>query len=127
MPANQRIEQPVEGFIGCLNAHDWDGLAAFLAPRFVRVGGQADVMVYTPDEYVAWVKEILRDVAVYGKTVRRIAYSPDRRTAYADLVEFGGRQDGSRNESAAVYVFSLDGAGRIERMALYQMPSVPAA
>jgi len=125
MPQDQMMERAVEGFLDCLNAHDWDALAAFLAPRFVRVGGQADVTVFSPDEYVRWVKEILLGVTTYGKTVRHIAYTADGRSAYADLIEFGGRRDGTRNESAAVYAFSLDDHGRIARMALYQMPSVP--
>ena len=120
------LESSVEGFLDCLNGHDWDGLADYLADPFVRVGGQADVSVYTPTGYVDWVKEILDGVVVYGKVVRQVVYSSDRRSAFAELIEFGGRRDGDGHQSAAVYVFTLDEFGRIERMALYQMPSVPA-
>src|SRR5271156_220770 len=117
-------EQAVQGFIDCLNAHDWDGLARYLADPFLRVGGRAEVDVFTPEGYVQWVKEVLRDVDVYGKDVRQIAPAVDGKTVFADLIEFGGRRNDAGQRNAALYVFSIDD-GRIRRMALYQMPSVP--
>jgi hypothetical protein len=118
-------ERAVDGFISCLNAHDWDGLANYLADPFLRVGGRAEVDVFTPDGYVEWVKEVLSGVEVYGKEVRRIIPGSDGKTVFADLIEFGGSRTDPGRRNASLYVFSLDDDKRIRRMALYQMPSVP--
>ena len=125
VPDTGYVEGAVEGFIGCLNAHDWDGLAKYLSDPFLRVGGQAEVQSFDPEGYVVWVKEVLRGVAVYGKKVRWIIPSADGKTVFADLIEFGGSRDGPGRRNASLYVFSLGDHGRITRMALYQMPSVP--
>jgi len=118
------LVRAVKGFIDCLNAHDWDGLANYLADPFLRVGGQAEVDVFTPEGYVEWVKEVLSGVVVYGKEVRSIIPGSDGKTVFADLIEFGGSRTDTGRRNASLYVFSLDD-GRIRRMALYQMPSVP--
>jgi hypothetical protein len=112
----------VEAFIECLNAHDYDGLAQHLSERFVRVSGHDDISTFTPEGYVQWVKHVLRGVEVYGKVVRQVVYSEDRRTVYVDLIEFGGPNAGA-HENASVYVFKLAEDGLIDRMALYTMPS----
>jgi hypothetical protein len=123
--ADDVMPDVVEGFIASLNAHDYDALRAFLADRFVRVGAQADVVVYTAGGYIEWVKEVLRDVTIYGKVVHQIVYSPDRRSCFVEMTEFAALPGEGRRESSAIYLFGLEEDGRINRMALYQMPAVP--
>jgi predicted ester cyclase len=116
------VDRAVEGFLECLNAHDWESLGAYLADRIVRVAGQSDVSTFARSGYVDFVERSVAALSAYGKEVGQVVYSPDDRTAFAELIEFWALPGGERQDRAAVYVFNLDERGLITRLALFYLP-----
>jgi hypothetical protein len=123
MDEGRVVDRAVEGFLECLNAHDWESLGAYLADPIVRVAGQSHGSTYTRTGYVDFVKRSVAALSAYGKEVGQVVYSRDCRTAFAELIEFWALPDTERQDRAAVYVFNLDERGRITRLALFYPPS----
>jgi hypothetical protein len=102
-------------YLGCIVAHDWDGMAACLTEDVVRVGPFGDI--YTPREpYVAFLSGLMPQLSNYSMRITRVVYAD--RVAFAELSETMD-VDGAPLETPEALVFELDEAGLIARIAIY--------
>jgi ketosteroid isomerase-like protein len=105
----------VERYLDRLVAHDWDGMAACLAPDVVRVGPFGDT--YSPrDRYVAFLADLMPRLPNYAMKLSRVVYAGD--IAVAELSETLD-VDGAPLETPEALVFELDDSGRIAHIAIY--------
>jgi ketosteroid isomerase-like protein len=106
----------VSRYLETMVAHDWDGLAACLAPDVVRLGPYGDDF-HGVDEYVPFLRRTLESLDGYVMRVDRVsAVGPD--VVLAELSETVS-VDGSRLETPEALVFDLTGDGRIARVAIF--------
>jgi ketosteroid isomerase-like protein len=106
----------VRRYLETMVAHDWDGLAACLAPDVVRLGPYGDDF-HGVDEYVPFLRRALESLDGYVMRVDRVsAVAPD--VVLAELSETVS-VDGSRLETPEALVFDLAADGRIARVAVF--------
>jgi ketosteroid isomerase-like protein len=106
----------VRRYLDTMVAHDWEGLAACLAPDIVRLGPYGDDY-HGADEYVPFLRRTLESLDGYEMRVDRVAgVAPD--LVLAELSETV-TLDGSRLETPEALVFDLDSDGRIARVAIF--------
>ena len=109
----------VEDFVRCYGERDWEGLAkCFNDDDFERVGPYVDV-ISSKDEYLAFLQRVVPTMGGdYALKAERVVYGPERRVAFAQLVEHL-RVDGEMTDIPEVIIFDLDDQDRITRMRLY--------
>ncbi len=105
----------IERYLRAMAAHDWDGMAACLAPDVYRVGPYGDV--YTPREpYVEFIAGIIPTLPGYVMEVHRVVYAG--RIGVAELSETVVL-DGAPLRTDEALVFDIDEAGLLSRIAVY--------
>ena len=105
----------VEQYFDRLLAHDWDGLAATLAPDVVRVGPFGDVSSGR-DAYVAFIAGLMPRLPDYSMERGRSVDAGDVVTVeLTEVVEVGG----APVRTPEALVFDLDGDGLIARITIY--------
>lgn len=103
-------------YLGTMVDHDWEGLAACLAPDVVRLGPYGDDYRGV-DDYVAFLRTTLESLEGYAMRVDRvIAAAPT--VVLAELSETV-TIDGARLETPEAIVFDLAPDGRIARVAVF--------
>jgi ketosteroid isomerase-like protein len=114
----------VRRYLDRMVAHDFDAMAACLAPDVVRVGPFGDT--YTPrDPYVAYLAELMPSLPGYAMRVDRVlGIGATVVVELTETVEIGG----TSIETPDALVFDLDDAGRIAHIAIYiqRLGEVPA-
>ena len=107
----------VERYLAALPAHDWDALAACLAPDVHRIGPYGDE--YRGREaYVRFLAELLPTLPGYHMEVARVVEGAGGRSAFVELAETVD-VDGAPVRTPEGLVFDLDDDGRIARIAVY--------
>jgi ketosteroid isomerase-like protein len=109
-------EAVVRRYLATMVAHDWEGLAACLAPDVVRLGPFGDDYRGV-DAYVPFLRSTLESLEGYVMRVDRVvAAGPDVVLAeLSETVEI----DGKRLETPEALVFDLAPDGRIARVAIF--------
>ena len=107
----------VELYLGCLAAHDWDGLAATIADEgLVREGPFCDV-VEGKAAYVDFLRGIVSSLPGYELRVGRVSHVSDR-LSFVELSETF-EVDGTRTEYPECLVFERDDAGLIAGVSVF--------
>lgn len=115
--------EAVTAYLGAIARHDWDALAATLAPDVVRVGPYGDT--YEGREaYVGFLAGLVPRLEGYRLDVHRVVHDPGAGVAVAELSETV-TIDGSPLVTPESLVFDLDDAGRIRRVAIYIQRAAP--
>ena len=108
---------PVENYLTCMAANDWDGLAATLADEgLVREGPYCDV-VEGKEPYVAFLREVLTSLTGYRLDVQRISHVSDR-LSYVELSETV-EVDGSPTKYPECILFEKNDDGLICRVSVF--------
>src|ERR1700704_3367649 len=76
----------VEHYLSCMEAHDWDGLAATIAEEGLTREGPFGDVVEGKEPYVAFLRGVLTSLEGYRLDVRRVSRSSDR-LSYVELKE----------------------------------------
>ena len=106
----------VRRYLETMVAHDWEGLAACLAPDVVRLGPYGDDF-HGVDEYLPFLRRTLESLDGYVMRVDRVsAVDPD--VVLAELSETV-TINGSRLETPEALVFDLGADSRIARVAIF--------
>lgn len=113
----------VAAYLGAIARHDWEALAATLAPDVVRVGPYGDTYAGR-DAYVAFLAELMPRLPGYRLEVHRVVRDPGAGVAVAELSETV-TVDGAPLVTPESLVFDLDGDGRIRRVAVYIQRAAP--
>lgn len=106
----------VRRYLDTMVAHDWEGLAACLAPDIVRLGPYGDDYRGVGD-YVPFLRRTLESLDDYEMRVDRVS-SVGAGVVVAELSETV-TIDGSRLETPEALVFDLASDGRIARVAIF--------
>jgi ATP-dependent Clp protease ATP-binding subunit ClpA len=111
---------PVERYFEYLSARDWPALGEVMGADVVRVGPLGDEVVGRTE----YLDLLARSVPEhYGNDVRRIVYTPDKRSAFARVTEHLAYPDQELHLEEA-YVFVFDEARVITRVEVFwQSPS----
>ena len=104
----------VERYLGCLVAHDWEGLADCLAADVVRIGPFGDT--YSGPAYLDFISALMPTLRGYAMTVDRV--TTDGPVAVAQLSETM-EIDGAAVETKEALVFEVGPEGRIRRIEIY--------
>jgi ketosteroid isomerase-like protein len=111
------VSDVVERYLDTLTRHDWDGLAACLAPDFSRTGPYGDTYP-SKDEYLAFISALMPTLRGYAMDVARVTYTADGRHATAELSETVELR-GESTVTPEALVFDLTGDGLIARVRIY--------
>jgi len=107
----------VEGYLACMAAHDWDGLAATIAEDgLVRDGPFCDV-VEGKQAYVDFLRGIITSLQGYELRVSRVAHTSDR-LSYVELSETF-EVDGKPTTYPECILFERDDAGLINHVSVF--------
>lgn len=110
-------------YLATMQAHDWDAMAACLAPDVVRVGPYGDSYSGRPD-YVRFLAELLPSLPGYSMEVERIEYAAHGALAVAELSETV-EVDGRPLRTPEALVFEIEG-GLVSRIRIYIQTPPPA-
>ena len=114
-PPKAAARSVVDEYFDRLLAHDWDGLAATLAPDVVRVGPFGDTYSGR-DAYVAFIAGLMPRLPGYSMERSRSIDAGDAVTVeLTEVVEVGG----APIRTPEALVFDLDGDGLIARITIY--------
>ena len=107
----------VEGYLACMAAHDWDGLAATIADEgLVRDGPFCDV-VEGKAAYVDFLRGIITSLKGYELRVSRVSHASDR-LSYVELSETF-EVDGTPTTYPECILFERDDAGLIRHVSVF--------
>lgn len=106
----------VRRYLDTMVAHDWEGLAACLAPDIERLGPYGDDY-HGVDEYMPFLRSTLESLDGYEMRVDRVTAAGSD-VVLAELSETV-TLDGSRLETPEALVFDLAADGRIARVAIF--------
>lgn len=113
----------VDAYLGAIARHDWEALAATLAPDVVRIGPFGDTYEGR-DAYVAFLADLMPRLPGYRLEVHRVVRTDGGHVAVAELSETV-TVDGTPLETPESLVFDLDATGRIRRVAVYIQRAAP--
>jgi ketosteroid isomerase-like protein len=106
----------VRRYLDAMVAHDWDGLAACLAPDVVRLGPFGDDY-HGVAEYVPFLQRTLESLDGYEMRIDRVS-EVGAGVVVAELSETV-TFDGARLETPEALVFDLAPDGKIARVAIF--------
>ncbi|MGH8978148.1 MAG: DUF4202 family protein [Acidimicrobiia bacterium] len=109
----------VHRYLDGLQAHDWDAVAACLAPDVERIGPYRDV-VRGRDAYTEFLRTTIESLPGYRLCVERLVVAGD--TVVVELNETVDEADAQLRTDEAV-VIVVDGDGLIDRVAVYLQTS----
>lgn len=101
----------VEGYLACLAAHDWDGLAATLADEGLTREGPFCDRVKGKQRYVDFLRGLVPSLKGYQLKVQRVSHVSDR-VSFVELSETF-EIDGILTEYPECILFETDGDGLI--------------
>ena len=102
----------VERFIGTFTSHDWDEMRACVTDDFSRTGPDG-VYKASPEEFIAFLAEVMPKLVHHSVEIRRITYAGDR--AFGEFTESIER-DGRMHHAPQCLVLDMAPDGRISRL-----------
>jgi hypothetical protein len=76
----------VERYLGCLAAHDWDGLAATIVDEGLTREGPFCDLIEGKDQYIDYLHEVLTTLQGHRLDVKRVSHVTNR-LCYVELTE----------------------------------------
>ena len=116
----------VEGYLACLAANDWDGLAATIADEGLTRDGPFCDRVEGKQRYVDFLRGIVPSLKGYELKVQRVSHVSGR-VSFVELSETF-ELDGVLTEYPECILFERDGAGLICHVSVFmKRPGAEAA
>jgi hypothetical protein len=106
----------VEGYLACMAAHDWDGLAATIAEGLTRDGPFCD-RVEGKQRYVDFLRGVITSLDGYRLQVQRVSHVSNR-VSFVELSETFG-VDGVPTTYPECILFERDDDGLISHVSVF--------
>jgi hypothetical protein len=107
----------VARYLACMQAHDWDGLAATIADDGLTREGPFGDVVEGKEPYVAFLRGVLTSLEGYRLDVRRVSRASDR-LSYVELNETFD-VDGVATEYPECILFEQNDEGLISHVSVF--------
>jgi SnoaL-like domain len=108
---------PVERYLTCMAAHDWDGLAATIADKGLTRDGPFCDRVEGKQRYVAFLRDVITSLKGYQLKVQRVSHASDR-LCYVELSETF-EVDGVPTECPECILFERNDDGLISHVSVF--------
>ncbi|HZQ32154.1 MAG TPA: nuclear transport factor 2 family protein [Mycobacterium sp.] len=108
---------PVERYLACMAARDWDGLAATIADEGLTRDGPFCDRVEGKQPYVDFLRGVISSLKNYRLTVERVSHVSDRRS-FVELRETF-EVDGAATEYPECILFEQNDDGLIDHVSVF--------